>query len=497
MTRIRRARTRRQPLHVLGAGVSAFLLAATVLATGAPAGAAPVDAAAPPATEAPKSYLVVDGETGAVVAANNEHAPQLTASTIKVLTALVTLEHLAVGAPIHVSRLAASQPAMKIGMTEGSTWPIDQALASLLIVSANDAAYALAENAGGTLDGFASLATATGRRLGLRDTAFKDPAGLDGDEGFGGGTTSSAYDLAIIARNALAVPAIADTAAKVSYEFTDPNGVGRRLVNHNKGLLTGYPGAIGLKTGYTSAASRTLLAAARRDGHTCIASVMGTWDDTGWASYLLDQCFAGVRVAGAAPLPAVRAQTVQDRADAFSGIPHAFGSGARTAAAAVVAAPAAPKPADPTPPTPNAADTLDPGAKDPGAKDPGATKVTATVAAAAATPSSDDGWSLGSIARTAGLVLLGLLVIVVILRRRAVKRQRARRIARMEALAEARRRRMIDVIEPDTDSDIRVLPARTGHHVAASGRRRSSDRRVVRVTRPRDPATGQHDRGRR
>ena len=89
-----------------------------------------------------------------------------------------------------------------------------------------------------------------------------------------------------------------------------------------------------------------------------------------------------------------------------------------------------------------------------------------------------------------------LLVVVVLLRRRAVKRRRARRIARAKALAEARRRKMIDVLEVDETSDVRVLPARTGHHVAAAGRRRTSDRRVVRATRPRD-AANRNDRGHR
>ncbi len=485
MTRIRRAGPRRSPLLRVGVDARRALLAATVLATVAIAGPPAAGAAGPPATQPPASYMAIDAGTGAIVAASNEHAAHLTASTIKILTALVALEHLPAASPIRVSRLAASQPAMKIDMREGSTWTLDEALTSVLVVSANDAAYALAENAGGNLDRFAAMATTTGRRLGLRDTTFKDPAGLDGAQGFGGGTTSSAYDLAIIARNALAVPAIADTASKISVDFTDPFGVGRHLVNHNKGFLSGYPGAIGLKTGYTKAASRTLLAAARRDGHTCIASVMGTWDDTGWASWLLDQCFAGVRVAGAAPVPPVRAQTVQDRVDAFSGLPHALGaSGSGTAAVtAAVATPSPPR----VPTTPTTVATPEPAVTTDAAA--------ATTKADAAASSTDSGWSFGSILRTTGLVLLGLLVVLVLLRRRAVKRQRARRIARIEAHREARRRGMLDVLDGDDDSDIRVLPARTGHHVAAAGRHRTSDRRVVRATRPRD-RTGGTDRNR-
>jgi hypothetical protein len=77
-----------------------------------------------------------------------------------------------------------------------------------------------------------------------------------------------------------------------------------------------------------------------------------------------------------------------------------------------------------------------------------------------------------------------------------VKRQRARRIERIRAHAEARRRGMIDVLDGDDAGDVRVLPARTGHHVAAAGRRRASDRRVVRNSRPRDHSGG-NDRGRR
>jgi D-alanyl-D-alanine carboxypeptidase len=485
MTRIHRAGPRRSPIPGFGAGARRALLAMTVLATVLLAGTTAATAAGPPATQPPASYLAVDGDTGAIVAASNEHVPHLTASTIKVLTALVTLEHLTAASPIHVSALAAGQPAMKIDMREGSTWTVDQTLASLLVVSANDAAYALAENVGGDLTRFAGMAATTGRRLGLRDTTFTDPAGLDGAQGFGGGTTSSAYDLAIVARNALAVPAVADTAAKLSVDFTDPNGVGRHLVNHNEGFLRGYAGAIGLKTGYTRAASRTLLAAARREGHTCIASVMGTWDDTGWAAYLLDQCFAGVRVAGAPPLPPVRAQTVQDRLDALAGLPHALGAAARGAVGDVTA----PVPAA----TPKAKPAVAPApSRSPAVASSPPASATATRATASTT--SDSGSSIGSILRTAGLVLLGLLVILVILRRRAVKRQRARRIARMKAHAEARRRGMIDVVEQDDGSDIRLLPARTSHHVAATGRRHPSDRRVVRAARPREHRA---DRGRR
>ncbi len=461
MTRSRHARPR--------------LLGAALVATSAVL-LAPLPAAADrPATQPPQSYVAFDAGTGKVIEAKDAHVPHLTASTIKVLTALVAVEHLSMSHKVHVSALAASQPAAKIDMQEGSDWPMDQTLDSLMMVSANDAAYALAETTGGSLDGFATMVAASAERLGLRDTDFHDPAGLDGREGYRGGTTSSAFDLAIVARNALTVPAIAEPASQETLEFTDPSGAGRRLVNHNRGFLTGYPGAIGLKTGFTTAAGRTLIAAATRDARTCVAVVMGTWDDTGWAGSLLDDCFAAtVAPAGSEQLPPVRITTADARIGALAALPRTLGGAATTTRA----------------PAPKAVATTPAGAVPAAGAGASlasrATSATETAARNPAEPASSGGGSLGSVLRTAGLTLLGLLAIVVLLRRRTVKRRRARRIAWQRAHAEARRRGMIDVVEAE-DSEIRLMPTRTAtnHHVAAAGRRRPPDRRVVRPTRPR------------
>ena len=440
-------------------------------------------AAGPPTTQVPTSYILVDADRGTILLAKGEHDPRYTASTIKVLTALVTVEHLPLSATLNVSRLAASQPASKIDMKEGSVWTLDQALHSLMIISANDAAYAMAENTGCDLANFATMADTTGKRLGLQNTAFHDPAGLDGAQGFEGGTTSSAYDLAIVARNALAVPAIAGPASLVKYEFTDPTGSGRRLLNHNRGFLTSYPGAIGLKTGYTKQASRTLITAARRDGRTLIAVVMGTWDDTGWATYLLDQGFAGV---DGGPTPA---QVPPVRVRPFDG---RRGTGRAPCSTTVLGANAVKATGPPakvgrtisTPKSPAKAPAIVGGTGAP-------------VAASVRRASSDGGSTLGSILKTIGLVLGVLLVGVVLLRRRAVKRQRARRIERLRAHREARRRGMIDIVEPDdADTDVRVMPVRTSHHVAASAKRHPADRRVLRPSRPRGRTGSTQDRTR-
>ena len=121
------------------------------------------------------------------------------------MTALTAVERLAPDTPITVSALAASQPASKISMHEGERWKLADALASLMVVSANDAAYAIAESTSGSVADFAKAETETGRQLGLRDSTFADPAGLDDGNAFRGGPLMSAYDIAITTRNALRV----------------------------------------------------------------------------------------------------------------------------------------------------------------------------------------------------------------------------------------------------------------------------------------------------
>ena len=198
---------------------------------------------------------------------------------------------------------------MKIGMATGERWPLDQALHSLMMVSANDAAYALAEAASGSVEAFAADMNAAAARYGMVDSRFADPAGFDGIEGFNGGSRVSAYDLAIAARNFLAVPELTAIVGLREYRFDGPDGLSHVLYNHNK-LLARYPGANGLKTGYTSLAGNTFVGTAARDGRTMIAVVLNTTNMYGIAAALLDKGFASPADAPGlgAPLPAPRVQ---------------------------------------------------------------------------------------------------------------------------------------------------------------------------------------------
>ncbi len=239
---------------------------------------------------AAEAWVLADADTGAVLAALNHHEPHEVASLVKVMTALVTLEQLQLDNEVVVSERAAEQPAMRIGLEAGQSWELEHLLHSLLMVSANDAAYALAEAVSGDLEEFAHLMQQTADRLEMQDSTWLDPAGFDGEEGFEGGTRASAYDLAVLARNALDVPEIMEIASKPVYEFDGGDGEPHRLVNHNK-LLETFPGLTGLKTGYTQAAGHTLLATAERDGRRLIAVVIDATDHYGTAAALLDQGF--------------------------------------------------------------------------------------------------------------------------------------------------------------------------------------------------------------
>ena len=294
------------------APVWALLCLLTLILSGAarpaPAGA---QAAPPPGQPPAKAWVLVDADTGKVLDAFNEHEALPPASTQKVMTALVAAEKLGRDATFTVGTAAAAQAAMRIGMVAGQNWSLDQALHALMLVSANDAAYALAEATSGTVEAFAGDMNATAARYGMVDSRFADPAGFDGTEGYNGGSRISAYDLAIAARNFLAVPELTAIAALRAYRFDGPDGP-HVLYNHNK-LLGRYPGATGLKTGYTSLAGSTFVGSATRDGRTMIAVVLNTTDIYGIAGALLDKGFA--TPAGApglgATLPPVRVQAFQ------------------------------------------------------------------------------------------------------------------------------------------------------------------------------------------
>jgi D-alanyl-D-alanine carboxypeptidase (penicillin-binding protein 5/6) len=397
------------------------------LATLVAAGTALLGPAAPPAAAAtgeippPRADIVVDAGTGRVLICDRVHEPLHPASTAKIVTALTALERMPPDTVVEAHPDTATVPANKIGFPAGTKWPLEQMLAALMMTSANDAAYAIAHTAGG-LEKFETMMNDTARRLGMRDSTFNDPSGLDDAQSYKGGPYSTAYDLAIAARNALAVPEIARWAARREYSFTDPSGTGHDLTNHNRMLPGGayqYDGATGFKTGFTSQAQHTIVATATRAGRTLIAVVLGAVTPGGYAeaSSLLDAGFAS-NGTGPDGTPACNGETLP--ANNFS--PFTSRLESRDAFAELGGTPAGAAPGDAAASVPTAPDLdLD--------QPPRAAAPAAPTVVRADDPSGP------LTLRNTSIVVVVLGAVTVALRRRAVKRRRARRL-------EQRRRRM-------------------------------------------------------
>ena len=467
------------------------LLALTLLVAGLVGAAVP--SAHADGTPPPEAFILVDAKTGSIITGRHVHEALSPASTAKIMTALVAVERLPLDARIHVTADAAGREAMKIGMPAGSRWPFRDAMASMMMVSANDAAYAIADTVGGNVNGFAKDANQTARRYGMRDSTFGDPAGLTDETSYKGGPKVSAYDLAIATRNALTVPAIARWADATEYSFTDPSGLRHTLHNHNKFLPNngfGYVGANGFKTGYTELAQHSLVATARRHGRECIAVILGGVDGGyTWAASLLDKCWQKPHVQTTGKLlPPIAVSPYASRTAARAGFAR-VALGKRAAEQEVSPAPTS------TPPPTAAAGRASTPSSPPGNTAAAGTGARRTGGAAAAANTAREINTAPAVATAAGasggggmltstrliLVLVVILAVAFVLRRRAVKKQRARRLAR-QARAKAMRSGSLPVVDgkyrtgtrvgPPEDSRVRV--ARAHVDLPAEERRASS-----------------------
>jgi D-alanyl-D-alanine carboxypeptidase (penicillin-binding protein 5/6) len=246
-------------------------LAATVLVVaGLAAGPAAADPRAP--AVAARNAVLIDGSTGAVLWQRNEHVPVLIASTTKILTALVAEQTFPPAEVFTVPRAAEQVDGTRFGYKTGMRVRRHELLATLLLVSANDAAETLAAAypAGGRA-GFLRAMQATAESLGCTDSTWRSPSGLEAP-----GHRVSAADLAIVGRQLLAEPELARLVASRTARYRWPDGHVQVLTNHNHFVADGHdPGAIGVKTGYTVAARHTTVAAERRAGRTLVAVVLG------------------------------------------------------------------------------------------------------------------------------------------------------------------------------------------------------------------------------
>ncbi|MBA3348137.1 MAG: D-alanyl-D-alanine carboxypeptidase [Actinobacteria bacterium] len=229
------------------------------------AGLLSVGATAAPPPVLAKAYLVQNAGTGEVLAVSDGRRRLPIASITKLMTALVTLERARLDEVVTVTQRAAAIGESSIDLRPGERVSVADLLRAALVQSANDAANALAAHVGGgSIAAFVDLMNARALELGLTDTHFVNPDGLDAP-----GHVSSARDVTKLARVAMRKPFIRETVRLVTAE-----AAGRRLTTWND-LLTQYPRVFGVKTGHTNGAGWSEVAAARGGGVTIYATLLG------------------------------------------------------------------------------------------------------------------------------------------------------------------------------------------------------------------------------
>ena len=224
--------------------------------------------------------ILLDAQTGRILYRKDIDSQGLIASTTKIMTALVICEQCNVLDRVRIPKEAVGIEGSSMYLKEGEVLTVQELLYGLMLRSGNDAATALAIYCGGTVEGFAQLMNDKAHRLGLENTHFQNPHGLDSP-----GHYSTARDMAVLAAYAMDNPIFAQTVSTKNVAVGD-----RYLHNHNK-LLWQLDGAEGVKTGYTKAAGRILVSSVTRQGRRLIGVTMNAPNDWKDHTTLMEQGF--------------------------------------------------------------------------------------------------------------------------------------------------------------------------------------------------------------
>ena len=217
--------------------------------------------------------ILVDSQTGRVLYEKKSDERALIASTTKIMTALIVCEQCNVLDRMEIPKEAVGIEGSSIYLQEGEVLTIQELLYGLMLHSGNDAAVALAIYCGGTVEGFVELMNDKAHRLGMNNTHFENPNGLDSPEHY-----STASDMALLASYAMNNPIFAKTVSTKKVSISR-----RSLSNHNK-LLWRLEGADGVKTGFTKASGRILVSSAVRQGRRLVAVTMN--DPNDWQDHI-------------------------------------------------------------------------------------------------------------------------------------------------------------------------------------------------------------------
>lgn len=258
----------------------AALVVALTLTLGLPAVAAPLSfptriedgfpREGPPVITA-QAWILYDESSDTMLASQAPTQQRAIASTTKIMTGLLVVEHGGLGDLTRISQRAADTGEREIGLVAGESVTVGALLKAAMIHSANDAATALAEHVGGSVEGFVELMNQRARELGLTETHFTNPHGLDNPDHY-----SSARDLLELTRVAMEHQQFADVVRSRMVVFPDAPDGAKRVGTSTNLLIGDYEGAGGVKTGFTSQALLTFVGMAERDGRRLYAIVLGS-----------------------------------------------------------------------------------------------------------------------------------------------------------------------------------------------------------------------------
>ena len=240
------------------------------------------------ATEAPKetelfakSAVLLDGDSGRVLYNKDGNTPMPMASTTKIMTLIVVLENAELSDVVTVSKKAAGQPKVHLGMQEKQQFLLEDLCYSLMLESHNDSAVALAEHAGGSVEGFAAMMNEKARDLGCTNTYYITPNGLDSSVTVDGKEkihSTTAEELAKIMRYCIMISPCKEKFLEItrtqSRSFTDVSGKSSYSCNNHNAFLQMMEGAISGKTGFTGKAGYCYVGALERDGKTFIVALL-------------------------------------------------------------------------------------------------------------------------------------------------------------------------------------------------------------------------------
>lgn len=226
--------------------------------------------------------IIMDQKTGRIFYGKNEHEKMRIASITKIMTAIIAIESGKLDEKVTVSDRAVRTEGSSIYLQPGEKILLEDLVYGLMLRSGNDAAVAIAEHVGGSVEGFVFLMNEKAQQIGMKNTYFSNPHGLDDHEDH----YSTAYDMALLTKYAMANETFRTISGTRVHRAPHPEGWMREWPNKHR-LVNGlYPHANGGKTGYTRRANRTLVTTAEKDGMELIAVTLNSRSATDWQDHV-------------------------------------------------------------------------------------------------------------------------------------------------------------------------------------------------------------------